>query len=150
MILCVIVEQGFRRIVLWRGCGGHDLHQMVERFNQVHARTVQVFLPPHPYHAIWCRLADPSIPGGHADSFTTSISLYLRPHTVRLDRLSNPHSSNVDWNNPHLDFAQHSSTGVIGDPTHASAELGERLWAAVVAEAAQTLMQIAQEPGLAF
>jgi len=32
---------------------------------------------------------------------------------------------------------------VIGDPTHASAELGKRLWEAVVAEAAQLLNEIA-------
>jgi creatinine amidohydrolase/Fe(II)-dependent formamide hydrolase-like protein len=63
-------------------------------------------------------LADPKIPVGHADGFTTSISLYLRPESVRKDQVTNLHSREVDWNNPNLDFARYSSTGVIGDPTY--------------------------------
>ena len=27
-------EQGFGRIVVWRGCGGHDLRETVKRFNE--------------------------------------------------------------------------------------------------------------------
>ena len=146
-ILTSLVEQGFRRLVIWRGCGGHDLRQLVERFNQAHVGVAQVSLPPPPYHAIWLRLADPAIPGGHADSFTTSISLYLRPNTVRQEHIRDPHSTAVAWDDPQLDFTRHSATGVIGDPTHASAELGARLWEAVVADATQTLKQIAQQPG---
>jgi creatinine amidohydrolase len=129
-----LLKQGFRRIVLWRGCGGHDLAEVVERFNQVHQGQVQVLLPAQPFYEIWCRLGDPTIPVGHADSFTTSISLYLRPETVRQGQVSNPHSTQVDWGDPRLDFTRYSSTGVIGDPTHASAELGERLWETVVEE----------------
>lgn len=98
-----------------------------------------MFLPPHPFHEIWCRLADPAIPVGHADSFTTSISLHLRPESVRQDQISDPLSTEVDWSDPHLDFIHYTTTGVIGDPTHASAELGKKLWEAVVKEAAQTL-----------
>ncbi len=30
----------------------------------------------------------------------------------------------VNWDDPHLDFTQYSDTGVIGDATRASAELG--------------------------
>ena len=89
-------------------------------------------------------MADPSVPGGHADSFTTSISLYLRPESVRQDQIWNPHSTAVDWNDPHLDFARSSSTGVIGDPTHASAELGRKLWEAAVEEAVQTFKMVAE------
>ena len=52
----------------------------------------------------------------------------------------------MDWEDPELDFANYSSTGVIGDPTHASAELGARLWEAVVNEVAETLRSIANYP----
>jgi creatinine amidohydrolase len=76
-ILTSLAAQGFRRMLVWRGCGGHALGGVIARFNQLYQGKAQVFLPPHPFHAIWCRLADPAIPGGHADSFTTSISLYL-------------------------------------------------------------------------
>jgi creatinine amidohydrolase len=143
-ILTSLVAQGFRRMVLWRGCGGHDLGEVVDRFNQIHQRKARVFLPAHPFHEIWCRLADPSVPGGHADSFTTSISLYLRPVSVRQDQISNPHSTVVDWDDPHLDFARYSSTGVIGDPTHASAALGRKLWEATVEEVVQTFKMVAE------
>ncbi len=138
-ILTSLETQGFGRMLIWRGCGGHDLSGVVARFNQIYQDKTQVFLPPHPFHEIWCRLADPAIPVGHADSFTTSISLYLRPESVRQNHISDPHSTEVDWSDPHLDFTRYTTTGVIGDPTHASAELGKRLWEAVVKEVALTL-----------
>ncbi|BCL83796.1 creatininase [Ktedonobacteria bacterium brp13] len=141
--LTSLVTQGFGRMVIWRGCGGHALSGVVDRFNQMYQGRAQAFLPPHPFHEIWCRLADPAIPVGHADSFTTSISLHLRPESVRQNQISDPHSTEVDWNDPDLDFTRYTTTGVIGDPTHASAELGKRLWEAVVTEAARTLKVVA-------
>jgi creatinine amidohydrolase len=147
-ILSSLVAQGFQRMILWRGCGGHDLKEVVDRFNRMHQGKARAFLPPPPFHEIWSRLADPLVPGGHADSFTTSISLYLRPESVRQKQISDPHSTEVDWNDPQLDFARYSSTGVIGDPTHASAELGRRLWEAAVEEAVQTLKMVAEVESL--
>lgn len=141
--LTSLARQGFRKIVVWRGCGGHDLRQTVQRFNQSLSGQSEAFLPGHPYNDVWCRLADPSVPGGHADSFTTSIMLHLRPEAVRKDKIVDPKHKPVDWQDPKLDFANYSSTGVIGDPTHASAELGARLWEAVVDEVAATLHSIA-------
>jgi creatinine amidohydrolase len=142
-ILASLASQGFERMVLWRGCGGHDLAEVVSHFNQSHLGKSHVFLPAPPFHEIWCRVADPAVPAGHADSFTTSISLYLRPDSVRRELISNPHSTTVDWKDPNLDFARYSATGVIGDPTHASAELGQRLWQAAVEQAARVLQDAA-------
>ena len=73
---------------------------------------------------IWCRIGDPAIPGGHADSFATSIALHLRPEAVRADRIIDPQHGPVDW--------------------HASAELGAKLWEAVIDSVAATLASIAQ------
>ena len=145
-ILDSLVEQGFQRIVVWRGCAQHALKGVVERFNETHAGKARAFLPAWPYHEIWCRIGDPSVPGGHADSFATSIALHLRPETVRVDQISDPKHGPVDWDDPNLDFARYSSTGVIGDPTQASAELGARLWMAVVEAVAHTLNVIAETP----
>ena len=145
--LSSLAEQGFRRIVVWRGCGGHDLRGAVKRFNETSNLRSTAFLPGLPYHRVWRRVADPSIPGGHADSFTTSIAFHLRPEAVRNDRIVDPQHKPVDWKDPDIDFAAHSSTGVIGDPTHATAELGARLWAAVVGEVAATLRSIAEDRG---
>ena len=142
-----LATQGFLRIVVWRGCGGHDLREAVKRFNEACNGRSTAFLPGLPYHDVWCRIADPSVPGGHADSFTTSITLHLRPEAVRRDRIVDPQHKPVDWEDPDIDFASYSSTGVIGDPTHASAELGAKLWEAVVDEVAETLRSIAEDSG---
>ncbi len=142
-VLTSLAEQGFRRIVVWRGCGGHDLREAVERFNEASDGRSTAFLPPHPYDDIWRRIGDPSVPGGHADSFATSIALHLRPDAVRTDRIVDPQHRPVDWRDPNLDFADYSHTGAIGNPTHASAELGAKLWPAVVDAVAATLASIA-------
>ena len=66
------------------------------------------------------------------------------PELVRQEQISNPHSTPVDWDDPHLDFARYSSTGVIGDPTHSSAALGRKLWEATVEGAVQTLKMVSE------
>lgn len=141
--LASLADQGFQRIVVWRGCGEHDLREVVARFNNTYKKKAQAFLPILPYHDIWCRIGDASVPGGHADSFTTSVSLHLRPESVRTDRIVDPSHGEVDWDDPDIDFSHYSRTGVIGDPTHASAELGSRLWVAVVEEVAAVFRSIA-------
>ncbi len=138
-----LAAQGFERIVVWRGCGGHDLGKVVQEFNHTHRGRSAAYLPRHPYNDIWRRIGDPEVPGGHADSFATSISLHLRPESVRRHKIVDPAHAPVDWQDADLDFARYSSTGVIGDPTHASAELGSRLWAAVVESVATTLRTVA-------
>ena len=145
--LASLPEQGFERLVVWRGCEGHDLRGTVQDFNQTNQHKAQAFLPAQPFHEIWCRLGDPNVPGGHADSFTTSISLHLRPATVRMNEIINPAHPPVGWHDPELDFSRYSSTGVIGNPTHASAELGAKLWEASVTCVAKTLQAIALDTG---
>jgi creatinine amidohydrolase len=137
-VLESLAEQGFRRIVVWRGCGGHVLDQAVKRFNASQEGRCSAALPEMPYHDIWCQVGDPDVPGGHADSFATSLSLYLRPALVKSALIRDPHSAPVEWGDPELDFSRYSASGVIGDPTHASAELGRRLWAVVVERVAAT------------
>lgn len=145
-VLESLADQGFGRIVLWRGCGGHDLNVVVDGFNASHSGRSHAYLPALPYHAIWCKIGDPDNPGGHADAFATSIALYLRPEMVRRERVEKTPQSPVDWTDPDLDLARHSRSGVIGDPTTATAELGKRLWVEVVREAAAVLAGIASEP----
>ena len=133
-ILHSLDDQGFYRVVIWRGCGQHDLSKVVDSFNSKDSNTsVRVFQPELPYHDVWCKVGDPTVPGGHADSFTTSIALYLRPQTVRPNLIANPQSEPVDWDDPDLSFAKYTKSGVIGDPTLASIELGEQLWIESVA-----------------
>lgn len=35
-ILTSLVTQGFRKMLIWRGCGGHALSAVVDRFNQIY------------------------------------------------------------------------------------------------------------------
>lgn len=142
-VLASLADQGFRRIVVWRGCGAHDLRAAVQRFNDAYTGRSTAHLPPHPYDDVWRRIGDPAVRGGHADSFATSIALHLRPDAVRTDRIVDPQHGPVDWHDPNLDFADYSRTGAIGDPTHATAELGAKLWDAVVDAVAATLASIA-------
>jgi hypothetical protein len=51
-ILVSLARQGFQRIVVWRGCGGHDLRDVVNQFNVEYAGQAQVVLPVPPYHQI--------------------------------------------------------------------------------------------------
>ena len=138
-----VVEQGFSRILIWRGCGGHDLQSLVDSFNCEQAGRAHAFLPPQPFHEVWSEIGNPAVPGGHADSFATSIALYLRPACVRQSKIFDPNSGHVDWTDPELDFAEYSCSGVIGDPTLASADLGKRLWKRLVEIVAATFAEAA-------
>jgi creatinine amidohydrolase len=142
-ILVSLAEQGFRQLVIMRGCGGHMLNAVAVRFNQEYAWRARVEIPPHPFHNVWCTHADPHIPGGHADSFTTSLGLYKHPDCIREELIADPGSMEPDWEDPELDFATYSPTGVIGDPTHASKDLGGKLWAGSVEAIAAELRDIA-------
>lgn len=140
--LTSLAEQGFRTIVVWRGCGEHDLSGVVDRFNARSNACAR--LPELPYHAIWCEVADPDVPGGHADSFTTSIALHRHPDLVRVEEIPSEVSLQPDWDAKRQDFTKISTTGVVGDATHASPELGAKLWDACVKRVAATFRQIAR------
>lgn len=143
-VLDSLVDGGFRRIVVWRGCGGHDLDDTVDLFNEENGRGARAFRPAWPYAEVWGRHADPSVPAGHADSFTTSMALYLRPKSVRQDLIPPPEADpTVDWEDPDLNFARHSTTGVVGDATRANAELGRRMWPDIVSEVTLALKEAA-------
>jgi creatinine amidohydrolase len=130
-----LLDQEFTRVVIWRGCGQHDLRALAAEFTAVH-------VPEMPYHDVWCRVADPAVPGGHADSFTTSIALARRPEMVRPDRVPRDTSAEPDWDDRALDFRRYSDSGVVGTAAHASAELGEVLWDECLATVVATLRSV--------
>ena len=145
-VLESLAKQGFQYIMVLTGCGQHHVQGPVDRLNSTYLGRARAYVATLPLHQIWCHAGDPAVPGGHADSFATSVSLFLRPSSVRRALIRDPHHGPVDWQDPNLDFSSISSTGVIGDPTHASAELGARLWAQVIAAGVDELVQFVQEP----
>ena len=92
------------------------------------------------------RTGNPENPGGHADAFGTSMFLHLRPESVRRDRIVDPKNEPVRWGDPDLDFSRYTRTGVIGDPTEATTELGAKLWGAVVKSVAEIFNKITETP----
>jgi creatinine amidohydrolase len=135
-----LAAQGFKRIIIWRGCGQHNLERTVDDFNRKEVGLAQAIQPEMPYAGIMQRIA-PGIPGGHADCFCTSIALHLRPESVRSIRLTMAETKPVDWNDPDLDFSRYSKSGVIGDPTRASAELGAVIWGEIVITVSRIFME---------
>jgi creatinine amidohydrolase/Fe(II)-dependent formamide hydrolase-like protein len=77
----------------------------------------------------------------HGGEYETSTSLATRPHLVRADRLRR---SVPRFSSKYLDFTERNSvewyartarlsdSGVLGDPTRASREKGEKLWAIMI------------------
>lgn len=143
-VLTSLTEQGFRRMILWQGCGQHQLTPMVESFLADQPAEVQIFIPEMPFQPIWDELVGPQILGGHAASFATSLCLYFRPEDVRKDLIINPTYSMPDWDADPLDLSQHTDTGTIGDLSASSADLGEELWRALVDEGAAIIHRFDQ------
>ncbi|HEY8216361.1 MAG TPA: creatininase family protein, partial [Acidimicrobiia bacterium] len=140
-----LASQGFTRLLVWRGCGGHDLAAISTRWNDRWRGRGRLWLPEQPFAAIWAAVGDASVPGGHADSFATSIALHRHPELVRVDLIPGP-SAQPDWADPDLDFTEHSSTGVIGDARAASTELGAALWEECVTVVAEVIRDVADAP----
>jgi creatinine amidohydrolase/Fe(II)-dependent formamide hydrolase-like protein len=78
----------------------------------------------------------------HAGEIETSTTLAIRPELVRMDRAER---SVPEFSSRYLDFTSKrsvgwyahtqkiSTSGVMGDPTRASAEKGERIWETMIA-----------------
>jgi creatinine amidohydrolase len=134
-----LAEQGYRRLIVWRGCGQHELGRPINEFNASWP-TAHAYQPVCDYGRINDAVLGP-VPGGHADSFSTSIGYHLYGlDGVHSERIPGP-SPAFEWQKE-MDFAAISPTGVMGDPTHASPEDGERLWELCVQEAANLVRAI--------
>ena len=131
-VLESLATQGFQTLIVWRGCGQHNLKPVIDRFNASHERCA-AYQPVIDYGAICDSAFGRPVPGGHADSFATSIRLHLDRDAVRMDKVREPTLQPFEWSDD-MDFASISDTGVIGDPTQASAEAGARIWEMCVRE----------------
>jgi creatinine amidohydrolase len=131
-VLESLAAQGFGTLIVWRGCGQHDLKVIIDRFNASHQECA-AYQPVIDYGSVSESAFGRQIPGGHADSLATSIRLHLDKDGVRLEKVRMPALQPFDWHRD-IDFSAVSDTGVVGDPTHASAEAGAKVWKLCVRE----------------
>lgn len=134
-VLESMAGQGFCTIVVWRGCGQHDLGAAIARFNAAHA-DVRAWQPLCDYPRIADEAFGREVAGGHADSFATSLCLALRGAAVRRERIRHPVMSPFEWG-PHMDFSAITDNGIVGDPSAATEEAGTRMWEMIIDEGAR-------------
>lgn len=159
-IVASSLEAGFDAVLLLNGHGGNIplINTAVTTIGKDHEEALI-------YGISYFYLAESFIddlrdsePGGmgHAGEFETSLMLHLRPDLVDTDRMD---GTNMD--DPHEltlndmfdggplavyhSFEYYTDSGTIGDPTHASAEKGERLYDGLTDELGSLLGEIHEQ-----
>ncbi len=141
-----IHRNGFERIVLVNGHGGNH-HPMRSAVVKVAEENIYALALSHwelmrDELAAWSERDKGSI--GHAGEWETSIQLYLRPELVdRSKQIAEDWVPSVAPEFSHITFPERqreTPNGVMGDPTVASAQKGERY----VTKAAERLAQLAR------
>ena len=93
--------------------------------------------------------------GGHADEIETSISLYLQPQLVHMEKAVVDYGTSGRKNYPGYEpglFSRNprdpdfSKTGLFGDPTKATAEKGKKALAILTRQFLQALQGFSQAP----
>jgi len=93
--------------------------------------------------------------GGHADEIETSISLYLQPQLVHMEKAVVDYGNSGRKNYPGYEpglFARNprdpefSKTGLFGDPTKATAEKGKKALAILTRQFLKALQGFSQSP----
>jgi creatinine amidohydrolase/Fe(II)-dependent formamide hydrolase-like protein len=137
-----VAKNGIKKLVIINGHGGNapSLHFAAQRINQ----DARIFVCVDTGET-----SDVDVDGlietpndVHAGEIETSTSLAVRPHLVRMDRLQMEVPA---FTSRYLDFTSKrsiswyahthkiSASGVMGDPTKASVEKGEKMWAVMIA-----------------
>jgi creatinine amidohydrolase len=161
-ILDSVVRHGFRNIVLFNSHGGNQAigQVLLESFGAKH-RDCRIAM------LTWWRLAAPELSavretgfGGinHACEFETSLMLVAAPDSVRRELVSGmSYVETYDWANADMILPARGAlfrsmkdmsggTGVVGDPSSASAAKGERITAAIVNQLAHVVESLARAP----
>lgn len=140
-----LASHGWTRIVVVNGHGGNtaalrELCGDVTRHTDAYAAAFT-----------WFDAVDPDdVDMGHGGPVETSVLQHLHPELVHDDRLADAGEGAADgwgdWQhgtNLAYDAAEFSENGAVGDPSEASAELGERLFDQAVDALAGLLERVA-------
>ena len=138
-IVASLLQHGFRRIVIIRGCGGHlGLEAAVyELWSQQRRQGHDVFIEVAPIfagmeevQAVAQRLF-PNCQDVHAGEGETSMVLATRPHLVAMERVPQTRSQAPPHGSWWARAEEISENGAAGEPRRASAEAGRELLAAL-------------------
>ncbi len=147
-VLWSVIELGFRRLAVVRGCGGHWIVPGVVWDLKADARRAgkDVTLRIMVVDEDWRALKDkhfPNTDGGHSAVMETALCLAEREHLVRKERMRAPElkllNERYRVGGEAFLFDEVSSTGGLGDPTPATVEGGRALWADMIESFAKKL-----------
>jgi creatinine amidohydrolase len=147
-VLASVVDSGFRRALVVRGCGGHWVVPGVVWEAKADARRAGHDVV---FHVLvsndgWREAADRHFPGadnGHAAVMETALCMAGRPELVVTERMKAPELRDL-WRR-YLEggeaflFDEVSDTGALGSPLGATAEGGQKVWEDVAAAFAERL-----------
>ena len=139
-ILWSLIEGGFRRIVVIRGCGGHwvvpgavwDVKAEARRAGRV--VTLRVIGVADDWRAVQESIF-PGADGGHAAVMETALCLAEREALVHREAMRAPALDRLDERYRRggevFLFDEITDTGALGDPTPATVEGGRAAWDAI-------------------
>jgi len=146
-LLWSIVAQGFRRVVVVKGCTGQFVVPAVlwdlkaEAARAQRDVTLRVLSADEGWHALKDKYF-PNTDGGHAAVMETALCLAERPHLAHIDRIRSPQLRMV-WERYSQGeaflFREVTDTGALGDASPATAEGGRALWNELSDAFAETL-----------
>jgi creatinine amidohydrolase len=148
-IVTSMVAHGFRKILIQNSHGGNGsgisvlLQRLMERYQDEEAE----------FYSRWAwaendkleEIRDRKNGSGHAGETETCMILALRPELVRMDKLDpdgEREGMRVEGASSYYRFDQRTKHGGVGDPTTATAEKGERFFAASAEDMANTVKAI--------
>ncbi|KPK86038.1 MAG: hypothetical protein AMJ81_02105 [Phycisphaerae bacterium SM23_33] len=134
-ILENLVRDGFRKIVVTKGCGGHmGIEGPVYQF-YCHAKRREKDLDVRIFgEQAWAEMGRLASESGlshpdevHAGGVETSAALANNPELVHLDRIRKPQKQGTSWSGCWWIMEELSETGATGDPTRYDVEFGRRM-----------------------
>lgn len=148
-----VVDSGFKRILVMKGCGGHWAVPAALWDAAADAKRAgrDVVLRVLDTSGDWRELAprhfaDPQ--GGHAATIETALCMAYRPELVRSEEFRAPKLERMDERYRRTGevflFADMTDTGALGDPSAATAEGGRAFWDDAIAAFATRLRQMEQ------
>ncbi|WP_419658115.1 creatininase family protein [Desulfosarcina variabilis] len=148
-----VAKNGIKKLVIINGHGGNapSLNFAAQRINQDARIFVCVDTGETSDVDVDNLIETPN--DVHAGEIETSTSLAIRPHLVRMDHLQ---MEVPTFTSRYLDFSSKrgvswyahthkiSSSGVMGDPTKASREKGQKMWAMMISHLVSFVDQLKQ------